>query len=166
MIKLILGYIGQISFLIKNTVIRNSLVKYYKNNLTGMNEKEFPVEDVKNKINDILSEPEIRFCGLIDSSGQLVAGDFGNDVIPFENDERRRQMFQELAYRVSNRKGFDANLGRVKYSSSRREKVVMMSFPIGTHIILVIAESNVNIDRLGWKILNKLGRQWSEYDGI
>jgi len=103
---------------------------------------------------------------LIDSSGQLVAGDFGNDVIPFENDERRRQMFQELAYRVSNRKGFDANLGRVKYSSSRREKVVMMSFPIGTHIILVIAESNVNIDRLGWKILNKLGRQWSEYDGI
>ena len=166
MIKLILGYIGQISFLIKNTVIRNSLVKYYKNNLTGMDEKEFPVEDVKNKINDILSEPEIRFCGLIDSSGQLVAGDFGNDVIPFENDERRRQMFQELAYRVSNRKGFDANLGRVKYSSSRREKVVMMSFPIGTHIILVIAESNVNIDRLGWKILNKLGRQWSEYDGI
>jgi hypothetical protein len=165
-IKLILGYIGQISFLIKNTVIRNSLVKYYKNNLTGMDEKEFPVEDVKNKINDILSEPEIRFCGLIDSSGQLVAGDFGNDVIPFENDERRRQMFQELAYRVSNRKGFDANLGRVKYSSSRREKVVMMSFPIGTHIILVIAESNVNIDRLGWKILNKLGRQWSEYDGI
>ena len=163
---MILGYIGQISFLIKNTVIRNSLVKYYKNNLTGMNEKEFPVEDVKNKINDILSEPEIRFCGLIDSSGQLVAGDFGNDVIPFENDERRRQMFQELAYRVSNRKGFDANLGRVKYSSSRREKVVMMSFPIGTHIILVIAEHNVNIDRLGWKILNKLGRQWSEYDGV
>ena len=131
-----------------------------------MADKEFPVEDVKNKINDILSEPEIRFCGLIDSSGQLVAGDFGNDVIPFENDERRRQMFQELAYRVANRKGFDANLGRVKYSSSRREKVVMMSFPIGTHIILVIAESNVNIDRLGWKILNKLGRQWSEYDGI
>ena len=131
-----------------------------------MADKEFPVEDVKNKINDILSEPEIRFCGLIDSSGQLVAGDFGNDVIPFENDERRRQMFQELAYRVANRKGFDANLGRVKYSSSRREKVVMMSFPIGTHIILVIAESNVNIDRLGWKILNKIGRQWSEYDGI
>jgi hypothetical protein len=131
-----------------------------------MADKEFPVEEIKNKINDILSEPEIRFCGLIDNSGQLIAGDFGNDIIPFENDERRRQMFQELAYRVANRKGFDANLGRVKYSSSRREKVVMMSFPIGTHIILVIAESNVNIDRLGWKILNKIGRQWSEYDGI
>lgn len=32
-------------------------------------------------------------------------------------------------------------------------------FPIGMYIIMIIAESNVNIDRLGWKILNKLGRQ-------
>ena len=131
-----------------------------------MSDKEFPVEDIKNKINDILSEPEIRFCGLIDSSGELVVGDFGNDVIPFENDEQRRQLFQELAHRVSNRTGFDANLGRVKYSSSRREKVVMMSFPIGTHVILVITETNVNIDKLAWKILNKLGRQWSEFNGF
>ncbi len=131
-----------------------------------MSDKEFPVEDIKNKIKDILSEPEIRFCGLIDSSGQLIAGDFNSKTIPLENDQRRKQMFQELAHRVANRKGFDANLGRVKYSSSRREKVVMMSFPIGKYVIMVIAEPSVNIDRLGWKILNKLGKQWSESDGF
>jgi hypothetical protein len=131
-----------------------------------MSDKIFPIEAIKNKIKDILSEPEIRFCGLIDSSGQLIVGDFNSETIPLENDQRRKQMFQELAYRVANRKGFDANLGRVKYSSSRREKVVMMSFPIGRYIIMVIAETNVNIDRLGWKILNKLGRQWSEFDGF
>ena len=131
-----------------------------------MFEKEFPVKDLKNKIRDILSEPEIRFCGLIDSSGELVAGNFGSEVVPLENDERRKQMFQELTHRVANRKGFDANLGRVKYSSSRREKVVMMSFPIGRHIILVIAEPSVNIDRLGWKVIQKLGNQWSEFHGI
>ena len=131
-----------------------------------MSDKIFPIEEIKNKIKDILSEPEIRFCGLIDSSGQLIVGDFNSETIPLENDQRRKQMFQELAHRVANRKGFDANLGRVKYSSSRREKVVMMSFPIGRYIIMVIAETNVNIDRLGWKILNKLGRQWSEFDGF
>ncbi len=131
-----------------------------------MSDKIFPIEAIKNKIKDILSEPEIRFCGLIDSSGQLIVGDFNSEIIPLENDQRRKQMFQELAHRVANRKGFDANLGRVKYSSSRREKVVMMSFPIGRYIIMVIAETNVNIDRLGWKILNKLGRQWSEFDGF
>ena len=88
-----------------------------------MSNNEFPVEDFKNKIKNILSEPEIRFCGLIDSSGELIVGDMREGIIPFENNARRKQMFQELAHRVSNREGFDANLGRVKYSSSRREKV-------------------------------------------
>ena len=131
-----------------------------------MSDSEFPIEEIKNKINNILLEPEIRFCGLIDSSGQLIVGDVKSGIIPFENDARRKQMFQELAHRVANRTGFDANLGRVKYSSSRREKVVMMSFPLGKYIILVIAEPSVNIDRLGWKIIDKLGNQWSEFHGF
>ncbi|MDH3657816.1 MAG: hypothetical protein OEM77_06735 [Nitrosopumilus sp.] len=131
-----------------------------------MLDKEFPIEEIKRNMNNILSEPEIRFCGLIDSSGQLIIGDFKKNIIPFETDKRRRQMFQELAHRVANRKGFDANLGRVKYSSSRREKVVMMSFPIGRYIIMVTAEPGVNIDRLAWKIIYKLGKQWSEFQGL
>lgn len=130
-----------------------------------MSEK-FSIPDIKDKIDNILLEPEIRFCGLIDSSGELIIGEMSEGVIPFENDSRRQKMFQELAHRVANRTGFDANLGRVKYSSSRREKVVMMSFPLGKYIILVIAEPSVNIDRLGWKIINKLGHQWSEFHGF
>jgi hypothetical protein len=131
-----------------------------------MADDQFPVEEIRNKIKDILAEPEIRFCGLIDSDGRLVAGDFNDVVIPFESDKRRRQMFQELAHRVANRKGFDASLGRVKYSSSRREKVVMMSFPIGRYVIMITAEPDVNIDRLAWKIIYKLEHQWSEFQGL
>ena len=130
-----------------------------------MSEK-IPIDDIENKIKDVLSEPEIRFCGLIDSSGQLVAGEFKEGVVPLETDKERRQMFRELAHRVANREGFDANLGRVKYSSSRREKVVMMSFPFGRYIVMITAEPAVNIDRLAWKILNKLGKQWSEFSGF
>jgi len=131
-----------------------------------MSEKEFPIEDITNKIKNILLEPEIRFCGLIDSTGELITGQFKSGIIPLESDSRRRQMFQELAHRVANRTGFDANLGRVKYSASRREEVVIMSFPIGKYIIMVIAEPGVNIDRLGWKIIDKLGKQWSEFQGF
>jgi hypothetical protein len=114
--------------------------------LFWMSEK-LSIPDMKSKIDNILLEPEIRFCGLIDSSGELIVGDMRKGVIPFENDARRQKMFQELAHRVANRAGFDANLGRVKYS-------------------LVIAEPSVNIDRLGWKIIDKLGNQWSEFHGF
>lgn len=131
-----------------------------------MSDEEFPLDEFKNKISQILLEPEIRFCGLIDNVGNLIAGNMKAGLIPLENDARRQQMFQELAHRVANRSGFDANFGRVKFSSSRREKIVMMSFPIGKYIILVIAEPSVNIDRLGWKIIDKLGNQWSEFHGF
>lgn len=80
--------------------------------------------------------------------------------------KNRKQMYRELAHRVANRQGFDASLGRVKYSSSRRENVVMMSFPIGRHVLMVVADPDVNIDRLGWKVIYKLERQWSEFGGL
>jgi len=131
-----------------------------------MSDDQFPIEEIRNKIKDIMSEPEIRFCGLIDSDGELVIGDFKEGVIPFENDERRRQMFKELVHRIANRKGFDASLGRVKYSSSRREKAVIMSFPIGRYVIMITSEPGVNIDRLAWKIIYKLEHQWSEFHGF
>jgi len=131
-----------------------------------MSDKQFSIKEIKKQIKDILSEPEIRFCGLIDSSGKLIVGDFRKDVVPFENNTRRKQMFQELAHRVANRQGFDASLGRVKYSSSRRENVVMMSFPIGKYVIMITVEPSVNIDRLAWKIIYKLEHQWSEFHGF
>lgn len=134
--------------------------------ITLLTENQLSVENMKERIDDIVSIPEIRFCGLIDSSGELVMGHMDEGVMPLMTDKKRRKLFQELAHRVSNRTGFDADFGRVKYSSSRREKIVMMSFPLGTHIILVVAEPSVNIDRLAWDILNKLGRQWADFDGF
>lgn len=128
--------------------------------------QDFPLEDIKKGIDDILQDPEIRFCGLIDSAGELVTGGFDSKAIPMLNDAQRRQLFQELAHRVANRQGFDADLGRVKYSSSRRENAVMMSFPFGTYVVLVITSPGVNIDRFAWDILNKLGRDWSDYDSL
>ena len=128
--------------------------------------QELPIQDIKKRIDDILAEPEIRFCGLIDGKGELVAGGFDSSVMPMLNDKQRRQLYQELAHRVANRQGFDADLGRVKYSSSRRENAVTMSFPIGTHVVLVITSPGINIDRFAWDILNKLGRDWSDFDSL
>ena len=42
----------------------------------------------------------------------------------------------------------------------------MMSFPFGTHVVLVITSPGVNIDRFAWDILNKLGRDWSDFDSL
>jgi hypothetical protein len=116
-------------------------------------------------LDEIFNEKEIRFAGFIDLDGNLIKGKFREDIIPLESDEEQKKIFRELAIRVSTRLNFDYSMGRVKYSASRREKLVMMSFPLKNFILLITAEPNVNIDRLGYKMIQILGKEWSEFFG-
>jgi predicted regulator of Ras-like GTPase activity (Roadblock/LC7/MglB family) len=113
----------------------------------------------------ILSEPEIRFAGIVSEMGRLIAGGFKKGIVPLEDDSERQKLFMELALRVATRREFDSSMGRVKYSAARREKVVMMSFPLKNCILMVVAEPQVNIDRLAYRIIKKLDQQWYEFFG-
>jgi hypothetical protein len=119
----------------------------------------------KQKLDKIFSEKEIRFAGFVNMKGDLEEGKFREDIVPFENDEEQQRIFRELALRISTRKKFDYSMGAVKYSASRREKLVMMSFPLKNTILLITAEPNVNIDRLAYKIIQILDKDWSEFYG-
>jgi len=126
---------------------------------------EIPERLFKQKLDEILSEQEIRFAGFVNMQGDLVEGQFREDVVPFENDEDQKRVFRELAVRISTRKNFDFSMGAVKYSASRREKLVMMSFPLKNIILLITTEPHVNIDRLAYKIIQILGQDWNEFHG-
>jgi hypothetical protein len=130
-----------------------------------MTGKKINVNDYENKCQKILEGDEIRFAGLLDESGNLLAGGFKQKMIPRLSEEKFKTICKELASRVAKRKKQDKELGYVKYSASRREHVVIMSFPIYDQVVMVIAESHVNIDRLAFRIIDKLGRQWGEFVG-
>lgn len=110
------------------------------------------------KCEQLLKEDEIRFAGLINNMGKLVAGGFKDGITPIEDEAERRKMYMELALRVSMRSEFDYSLGSVKYSASRRENVVMMSFPINNNVILISAETSVDIEKLAQKIMKIIGK--------
>ncbi|MGD8300100.1 MAG: hypothetical protein PVG77_05300 [Nitrosopumilaceae archaeon] len=128
-------------------------------------EDKIPNSNFKSILDELLSEKEIRFAGFVNMKGNLIEGKFRGDVIPFESDEEQQKIFRELAYRISTRKKFDYSMGAVKYSASRREKLVMMSFPLKEMVLLITAEPNVNIDRLAYKIIKILGKDWSKFYG-
>lgn len=115
------------------------------------------------KLDEIFEESDIRFAGFVDVEGNLIKGKFREGIVPFETDEEQQKIFRELAYRVSTRKHFDYSMGPVKYSASRREKLVMMSFPLKNSILLITTEPNVNIDRIAYKIIQILGKEWWEF---
>ncbi len=109
------------------------------------------------KCNLLLKEPEIRFVGILDHMGNLIAGGFKDGMKPLEDETEIRKMFMEVALRVATRREFDQSLGKVEYSASRRKKVVVLSFPLGKKILLISTDKNVNIDKTASNIMKFFG---------
>ena len=129
-----------------------------------MDNSNFDQNEYDVKCKKILEDPEILFAGLLDGSGILLAGGHKQGISSELTDEQHQSISIELASRVTKRKKFNSELGHVKYSASRREKVVIMSFPIYDKVVMIIAESHINIDRFAFRILSTLGRQWGDND--
>jgi len=107
------------------------------------------------KCNYLLGESEIRFAGIVDKNGKLIAGGFKEGIIPYENDETKLQSFFEFVSKATIRKEFDESLGPINYIAARRDKAVLVSFPFPvTQILLLIsAEPTVNIESLAKKVI-------------
>ena len=107
------------------------------------------------KCTQLLRESEIRFAGIIDKDGKLIAGGFKGGLVPHESDDARLQSFLEFVSNVSIRNEYDESLGPINYLAARRDKAVLVSFPFPvTQILLLIsAEPGANIDNLAKKVV-------------
>ncbi len=107
------------------------------------------------KCNHLLVEPDIRFAGIVDKDGKLVAGGFKEGITPYEDDETKLQEFFKFVSKASIRKEFDESLGPINYIAARRDKAVLVSFPFPvTQILLLIsAEPTVSIEILAKKVI-------------
>jgi len=107
------------------------------------------------KCNHLLEESDIRFAGIVDNDGKLVAGGFKEGLTPYEDDETKLQEFFKFVSKASIRKEFDESLGPINYIAARRDKAVLVSFPFPvTKILLLIsAEPTVNIESLAKKVI-------------
>lgn len=107
------------------------------------------------KCKQLTSEKEIRFAGIIDESGQLVAGGFKDGLTPLEGDESKLSGFMEFASRISLRKEFDKTLGPINYIAARRDRLVLISFPfpVSKFVLLISAEPTVGIESLASKVV-------------
>ena len=145
-------------------VIRNYVFLLYldkvfifeNSNLLGLSEQNISsllLYDEKCK--SLLTEPEIRFAGIIDKEGKLVVGGFKEGLVPYENDETKLQAFYNFVSKASIRKEFDESLGPINYIAARRDKAVLVSFPfpISQILLLISAEPTINIENLAQKVV-------------
>lgn len=100
-------------------------------------------------------ESEIRFAGIVDKDGRLIAGGFKDGLVPYEGDETRLHAFFEFVSKVSIRKEYDKSLGPINYLAARRDKAVLVSFPfpVSQILLLISAEPTANIESLAEKVV-------------
>ena len=96
----------------------------------------------------------VRFAGVIDKMGNLVAGGMRKGIDPLEPRQERRKLYLEFALRNAMRQDFDSEYGRVIYTLSEREKIKITSFPMGEQLVLV----SIDKDRPHAKIIKQVLR--------
>ena len=102
------------------------------------------------------ADSKIRFAGLINSRGRLIAGGMVSSKKALEDEKKDEMLFMELALRVKMRSEFDTELGKVKFSMSLREKLIVMSFPIKNDILMVSMERKTQFEKIASNILKSV----------
>jgi hypothetical protein len=87
---------------------------------------------------------DIRYAGVIDSTGTLIAGGMrkGIDSIVSETDEE--VFLTQTALRKSMRERFDVSMGRARFAYIEREKISILTFYMADKMLLVTLEPNVD----------------------
>ena len=101
-------------------------------------------------------DSKIRFAGVINSKGRLTAGGMVASKKRLGDRKRDEMLYMELALRVKMRSEFDDDLGKVKFSMSFREKLIVMSFPMKNDILMVSMERKTLFEKIAFKILKNI----------
>jgi hypothetical protein len=105
---------------------------------------------LENLCNKLSNEPKIRFCGVINSMGKIVAGGFKDDIKPLDSEDQRRMLYMQSTLELSMKGEFDENLGCVNYITTYRDNVVLINVPMKkyNHLVLISAERNTDTEQI------------------
>ena len=108
--------------------------------------------------------PNIRFAGVVNNMGTLVAGGMRQSVKSMEDKGDSSKLYLESALRSEMRKDFDKEFGKTIYSFSERENIKVASFPLRNDNLLRVSiekqeQSHEKIIQSILKIINDLTSQ-------
>lgn len=104
--------------------------------------------------------PSIRFAGVINKMGRLIAGGMRHDLESLENKDDSLKLFVQFALRSRLRTDYDYVFGKSIYNFTEREKIKLASFPLDDNLILRISmvKEEKNHDQIIQKILESIQR--------
>lgn len=112
------------------------------------------IEELDTKCNEILREDDkIRFVGIINNLGNLVAGGFKTGITPLVDNKKTKMLYMQMVLEISMRRDFDDTLGCVNYIAANRNNALMITIPFNRYVVLVSAESIASVEKIVTRII-------------
>jgi len=87
---------------------------------------------------------DIRYAGVIDDSGTLLAGGMREGINSIVSETDEELFLTQTALRKSMRERFDTAMGRARFAYVEREKVSVLTFYLDDKILLLTLEPNLD----------------------
>jgi len=81
----------------------------------------------------------IRFAGVVDKYGKMAMSEYRKGLVPLLSREQSMSSILQASIRMGSRKVMQASLGKIIYSMTLYEKVVMVSLPLSDHSLLMVS---------------------------
>jgi hypothetical protein len=105
------------------------------------NEGSAPVASVQTSVFDRIFrlDRRVRYCGLIDVTGKLIAGRMRENVSSLEPESEDPHLFLHIALAVSMDKSWDKYFGRTKTIVILKERVSLYIFSLADSRAVIVA---------------------------
>jgi hypothetical protein len=102
----------------------------------------------------IALDDKIRFVGIVNKSGEVIAGGFQKGVEPLLGGEDEQELYVHSLSNVAVLNNFTDRLGGVCYHIAKYDKVSLMTFPLRDGILCLSTSPKADIDKIRDSILN------------
>jgi sugar lactone lactonase YvrE len=87
---------------------------------------------------------DIRYAGVINDGGSLIAGGMRKGLDSITEDQNDELYLAQTALRKSMRQRFDETMGRARFAYVEREKISMLTFYMDKNTLVLSIEPNVD----------------------
>ena len=95
----------------------------------------------------------IRFVGVVNGRGEVIEGGFQQGIHPLLDGTEEQQMYVQSLANMTTLQQFSDRLGKVRYSITEHEKVILLTVPLPDGILCVSAASRADPIKLRDKVM-------------
>ena len=90
----------------------------------------------------------IRYASVLDDTGRIIAGGMRKGISSLEPVSEDLRLMANLTIQIGTDKTWDRYFGTIQYTFVKREKVNMLIFGVGTNLMLITTQPEVDLEQL------------------